>query len=134
MILYVQDYIQVGHRLTTLPGKCQQIHGHSMLVKIALEVDVPPGEDLAVNANGAVLDFSDVKKTFRGHINSVYDHHLLLGKNDPLVELNLPGMTLVDGDPTVENIAKWIFNFMSNDFPISYVEVQETATNGVIYP
>ena len=132
--VYVREYIQVGHRLIELPGKCQQIHGHSMLVTMTLSGETDHNGYL-VDSNGTVMDFSEVKKVFRNHLNDHYDHHLLLSMADPLVELNLPGVTVTGSDPCVENIANWIYDQMKYGagFSVKSIEVQETATNGVIY-
>lgn len=147
--LYVREYIQVAHRLTVLKGKCQQIHGHSMLVTVTLQGLVQDGISLDPNDPDPSnpLDFSEIKASFRHYLNERYDHHLLLNSKDPWAvsltgEANpanqryryLPGLIATDGDPTVENIARWIFQHMHDDlqYPVKKVEVQETATNGVI--
>ena len=148
--VYVKEYIQVAHRLTVLPGKCENIHGHSMLVIIKIGVEVG-NEGVAIDGeDGSMLDFGEIKHFVRKHLNDNYDHHLLLNENDslaqPLTHLKytrlenremycLPGLVTKPGDPTVENMAKWIFEEIRDiyDFPVIEVEVQETATNGVIY-
>lgn len=144
---YVQDYIQVGHRLIDLPGKCQQIHGHSMLVRLYI---VGVNKDgYIVDAEGTVLDFSDIKRVFRNYLTAEYDHHLLLNERDPWAQpiyrpaneayrqaytpSELPGLTKCVGDPTTENIAKWIAEHMNVFFPVSKVTIEETKSNGVTH-
>jgi len=146
----VKHNIEVAHRLSLLPGACQNIHGHSMIVELKIR-----GE---VNGNGilAGLDFGAVKKEFRHYLDTVYDHHLLLNAEDPWaaqlstdtsppsepdhrLELQqLPGLQTFDGDPTTENIAKWIGLWAFGTFgPLSSqnaprhfkVTVHETAVN-----
>lgn len=122
--------IEVAHRLTLLPGKCQQIHGHSMLVTLAAEGDVDEAGLIAG------LDFGAAKRAFREHLDITYDHRLLLNCKDELAELHLPGAQLVTGDPTVENIARWIGEWAVAQFPQLHahgVKVQETRTNSVIW-
>lgn len=139
--IMVRDYIQVAHRLTSLPGKCQRIHGHSMLVSLHLRCKTNDS-GLAVDTQGEVLDFSAVKVWFRNHLSAGYDHHLLLNTTDVLWALSvvdgqagLPGAVATKGDPTVENIAKWICeaaHFVLG--PCVYkVEVRETETNAATY-
>ncbi len=129
--IYVKHNIEVAHRLSKLPGKCQNIHGHSMMITLTLS-----GE---LNANGILegQDFSTIKQAFRAHLDSDFDHHLLLNEKDKWAqEINgdfLPGLTLCDADPTVENIAKWIYKAMQKEafgLLVVAVDVAETGTNG----
>lgn len=128
-----------------MPGKCQQIHGHSMQIELTLH-----GQP---NKNGIFegLDFGDVKKAFRNYIDTTWDHKLLLHQDDPwtgpllpeLFEVDsggqrttearyLPGLVQCVGDPTTENLAKWIGEWAVNEFKLSVdVYIQETGTNGV---
>lgn len=145
----VRHNIEVAHRLYGLPGKCQNIHGHSMWVTMKLY-----GNVITENGLLAGLDFADVKKTFRDHLDRRYDHHLLLNEEDPwagpLVHSfkfddnsvqpetgrvgNLPGVTTFPCDPTTENIARrigvWAIDmFISKAVPRVDIEVQETHVN-----
>src|SRR4051812_36525949 len=99
--LYVQEDIQVAHRLVNLPGKCQQIHGHTMTIYMTLKC-AQDDNGYAVDSEGGVLDFSGVKKTFRQFLADNFDHHLALSEEDPLRSLDLPGATYWPGDPCVE--------------------------------
>jgi 6-pyruvoyl-tetrahydropterin synthase len=119
-----------------MPGKCQNIHGHSMKVTVYITG--------TVDENGVLggLDFGIVKKEFRNYLKMAYDHKLLLNENDPwAAHLHagplgmgyLPGLQSVPGDPTTENIARWIFEYMAEDFNVTRVEIQETSTNGVVH-
>lgn len=127
--------IEVAHRLTTLPGKCERIHGHSMLVSLDI-FGAMVGNLLAG------LDFGEVKKTFRGYLDHQYDHHLLLGEADPWAErTELPGLVVTPGDPTVENLAEWIGEWARARFAIGSadavtalrVRIDETATNAATW-
>jgi 6-pyruvoyltetrahydropterin/6-carboxytetrahydropterin synthase len=133
---FFTDYIQVAHRLLNMPGKCQNIHGHSMKVTLYITG--------TVDENGVLggLDFGVVKKEFRNYLKLTYDHKLLLNENDPwaahlhagLLGMGyLPGLQTVPSDPTTENIAMWIFEYMAEDFNVTRVEIQETSTNGVVH-
>jgi 6-pyruvoyltetrahydropterin/6-carboxytetrahydropterin synthase len=146
--IYVRHNVEIAHRLMNLPGKCQNIHGHSLIV--TMRIDGP------LNENGILLDldFSAVKKGFRNYLDSRYDHHLLLNKDDPWaqqlrsvvgqVELTddahytrLPGLATTPGDPTTENIARWICDwavlcFEAEGVTAIHIDVQETGTNGAL--
>lgn len=139
--------MEVAHRLLNLPGKCQQIHGHSMQVMLTFI-----GE---TNENGLFegWDFADVKRKFRQYIDTTYDHHLLLNENDPwasnlamvdgahpndeiqtLATRQLPGLVTCPGDPTTENLAQWICDWAREYFATPCeVNIAETGTNGAGY-
>jgi 6-pyruvoyltetrahydropterin/6-carboxytetrahydropterin synthase len=140
--LKIRHNIEVAHRLSELPGKCENIHGHSMWVvaEICGEVD----------SHGLLLglEFGALKKEFRNHLDTRYDHHLLLNENDqwarPLTHepyadrgFRLPGLEVFDGDPTTENIARWIGEWCLEDLvPYAdrvHVEVWETQVNSATW-
>jgi len=137
--IQVNHNIEVAHRLLDLPGKCQQIHGHSMMIH--LELWGP------VNDDGILMgiDFGDLKKAYRAYLDSNYDHHLLLNAKDPYVDFVLNGTVVVDGDPTVENISKWVGEWAyewgenagpnGDHLPINRIKVtvRETGTNGATW-
>lgn len=129
--------MEVAHRLSLLPGKCENIHGHSMWVE--LEMWGP------LDGNGilAGLDFGKVKKAFRQYIDTNFDHHCLLNKDDVLVALlggleGPYGVAPCNDDPTTEFLAAWIGQWACKEFvnnstriPIKQVKVtvHETSVN-----
>lgn len=121
----VRHNIEVAHRLSLLPGKCENIHGHSMWVELEL-TGAPDDRGLS---NG--LDFGAVKRAFRGHLDRQYDHRLLLNAADSLCDLDLPGTYVCDGDPTTENIARWVLEWATGEFGTiaTRVDVHETHVN-----
>jgi 6-pyruvoyltetrahydropterin/6-carboxytetrahydropterin synthase len=136
--LKVRHNIEVAHRLVEMEGKCQQIHGHSMWVVAEFEG--------AVNKHGVLLgmDFAEVKKEFRLHLDSMYDHHLLLNEKDWFWEVThpthamIPGGLKMPGDPTTENIARWIGEwcheaYFKQGLHRIKIEVWETQTNSATW-
>lgn len=141
----VRHNIEVAHRLFTTPGKCENIHGHSMWVTLTLHGEV--GHTGMV----AGLDFGDIKKEFRTYLDTNYDHRILLNAADPFAgglfrsdsagrpsgsRGTLPGLNATEGDPTTENIARWVgermrstFNLMETGIQRVEVEVWETHVN-----
>ena len=120
-------------------------------MKVLLElfiVDFTRDKDgYATNDKSELLEFGDVKKEFRRHLDDNYDHKLLLNKDDPwsrrLVrpekeagqgfrQGHLPGLVKVEGDPSTENLAGWIAAWAAEAFSCDVtVTIQETETNSV---
>ena len=139
--------MEIAHRLLNDDGKCQNIHGHGMQVELTLLAAL--GVDgMAIDSKGNKLEFGRLKKEFRTYIDSTYDHRLVLNREDPFAgpifsvsdtnrissdtkQIFLPGLSLVDGDPTVENLAMWIAERFCNEFQVDVVcRIDETKTNG----
>lgn len=145
----VRHNAEVAHRLYNMPGKCQNIHGHSMQIELTIV-----GE-LVGHGVLAGLEFAQVKKSFRAYIDESIDHHLLLNKDDPWARqlrpmpieftdkvdqdvhfTRLPGLITTPDDPTTEHIAKWLcewaWDVWGHDPKVHAVtiEVSETGTNG----
>jgi 6-pyruvoyltetrahydropterin/6-carboxytetrahydropterin synthase len=134
----VKHNMEVSHRLSKLPGKCQNIHGHSMWVEMRLMGQV---DDRGLLEG---LDFGTVKGLFRGYLDETYDHHLLLNESDPLLtmlgtndyEAFYPGLVECGDDPTTEHLALWICHWASDVFTSVagiHVEVNETHVNQAAY-
>lgn len=151
----VRHNIEVAHRLYEMSGKCQAIHGHSMWAELTIHG--------LVNSNGVLdgLEFGSVKKAFRGFLDETFDHHLLLNEKDPWAGQlvtptqtkwvddaskqkssgysienmgTLPGLMVMPGDPTTENIAKWIAEWAKGQYGKAVdVLVHETAVNAAGY-
>jgi 6-pyruvoyltetrahydropterin/6-carboxytetrahydropterin synthase len=136
----VSHNVEAAHRLYLFPGKCEAIHGHSFNVDMTIY-----GE---VDKNGMVcgLDFGVVKGHFRSYLDTTYDHHLLLNQDDPFAKKiattdpdsganvweTLPGLVALNGDPTTENLARWIGQWAVDVFEYAQhinVDVHETAVN-----
>lgn len=128
-IIAVRHNIEVAHRLYETPGKCNNIHGHSMWVTLTLSGPV------SENGMVASIDFEGLKALFRQRLDGAYDHHLLLNRHDDLTRLDLPGVSLFMGDPTTEHIAEEIYDWAYHNFgELAYeVKVEETAVNSAIY-
>jgi 6-pyruvoyltetrahydropterin/6-carboxytetrahydropterin synthase len=103
--------MEVAHRLYEMEGKCQNIHGHSMRVRLTI---IGGLDEHGVLAG---LQFGSVKYMFRSWIDDHFDHHLLLNEKDYLTHAldfggrsfgQLPGLMVMPEDPTTENISKWI--------------------------
>ena len=115
-----------GHRLLDYDGVCKHPHGHNAVA----EISVRSGE---LDSRCMVCDFGDIKRTVKTWIDETIDHKMILRRDDalvkPLQELGEP-IFLVDANPTVEHIAKIIFDYArSQGLPVESVRVWETPTS-----
>lgn len=109
---------EAGHVLKEHDGKCSGPHGHSYVITIKLR-----GNELAVSGpkKGMLMDFGDISKIAKPMIKEYFDHKWI---ND----------TLKTDFPTVEYIAKWIYEYLKPFLPLLYsIAVQETNTSRVTY-
>src|ERR671936_52872 len=111
-----------GHRLLDYDGICKHPHGHNAVA----EIEVQTG---TLDTRNMVCDFSDIKRIVKGWIDRELDHKMILRADDPLVgplkELGEP-IFIVDRNPTVEHIAKIIFDYAaSQKLPVTVVRVWE---------
>ncbi len=98
-----------GHRLLDYEGVCQHPHGHNAIAEIEVRTRELDGRNM-------VCDFGDIKRIVKGWIDRELDHKMLLRHDDPLVKpLQLLGepVFLLDSNPTVERLARLIFEYTS---------------------
>jgi 6-pyruvoyltetrahydropterin/6-carboxytetrahydropterin synthase len=115
-----------GHRLLEYDGICKHPHGHNAIAEIEVRTGVLDNRNM-------VCDFSDIKRVVKGWIDTNIDHQMILRRDDPLVEplqrLGEP-IFLVDANPTVEHIAKIIYDAAAGQgFPVVRVTVWETPSS-----
>lgn len=134
-VVRVRHNFETAHRLMHLPGKCQNLHGHSWWADITVEAPAL--------AAGMVVEFGPYKQKLRAWIDENLDHGAMLGSDDPLVPI-LEGMksklyVFPQDWPTVENVAKLLSDVAEDilhelvrapDAKVSQVFVQETHVNG----
>jgi len=98
--------ISAAHRLTLdYESKCNRLHGHNWIITVWCK-----SEEL--DANGMVADFTEIRRSVKQKL----DHQVL---ND-----------IIPGNPTAENIARWICNMVPKCYK---VEVQESRGNTACY-
>lgn len=125
-----QIYFCYGHRLLDYDGVCKHPHGHNALAEIEVRTD-------SLDTRNMVCDFGDIKKIVKGWIDRELDHKMILRRDDPLVaplqSLGEP-LFLVDNNPTVEEIARLIFNYTRDQgFRVVQVKVWETPSSFASY-
>jgi len=119
-----------GHRLLDYDGICKHPHGHNAIVEVDVRTD-------SLDSRNMVVDFSDIKRIVKGWIDRELDHKMILRRDDPLVKplqaLGEP-IYIVDSNPTVEHIAKLIFDHAREaGIPVVTVRVWETPTSVAAY-
>ncbi|WP_020484959.1 6-pyruvoyl trahydropterin synthase family protein [Methylomonas sp. MK1] len=129
-IITKEVYFCYGHRLMNHPGKCRNLHGHSVKASISIKQH-------SLNDQGMVCDFSDVKDCVDGFINKVLDHNFLLHKDDPIIPAlvaNNEQFLAIDEHPTAEVLSKMIYNHVKQQgFNVDQVVLWETASANACY-
>ena len=117
----------VAHRLPYYSGKCKNLHGHTMKLRVVIS---GPVIDRGIY-QGMVMDFNQVKDMVRINIVNELDHHYL----NELDCCDFP----VD-NPTAENVVKWIYNTLQEiissygaDLSLVSVRLWETENSWVEY-
>lgn len=131
----IKHNFETAHRLYTVPGKCQNLHGHSWIVEATIEWT-------QLDSRGMVIEYGELKKLFRTWIDTRLDHGTMLNSEDPLIQVFRDhGMRhyTFDGNPTVENVAQEIAIVLMDEIlpqcengdkvQLTSVTVSETATN-----
>jgi 6-pyruvoyltetrahydropterin/6-carboxytetrahydropterin synthase len=119
-----------GHRLLDYDGVCRHPHGHNAVAEIEVRAET-------LDARNMVMDFTDMKRVIKDWIDRELDHRMILRRDDPLVAalqaLGEP-MYLLDSNPTVERIARLIFDVArERGLAVSGVTVWETPTSWAAY-
>jgi 6-pyruvoyltetrahydropterin/6-carboxytetrahydropterin synthase len=115
-----------GHRLLDYDGVCKHPHGHNAVAEVEIRTE-------QLDKRNMVTDFTDIKTIVKGWIDRELDHKMILRHDDPLVKLleslGEP-MYVLDSNPTVERIARLIFDVSrEHGLPVSRVTVWETPTS-----
>jgi 6-pyruvoyltetrahydropterin/6-carboxytetrahydropterin synthase len=114
MEIFREITFEAAHRLPNVPEghRCAGMHGHSYRVEVHVRGD-------ADAVTGWIMDFGDIDAAFRP-LREQLDHRCL---NE------VPGL----GNPTCENLSRWIWEGLADALPLAAVVVRETAGSGCIY-
>lgn len=112
--IFKEFTFESAHQLPCVPAghKCSRLHGHSF--KVELHVTGPVDPD-----HGWIMDFACIKAAF-APVHERLDHHFL---NE------IEGLE----NPTSENLARWIWQNLEAQLPLSKVVVRETCISGCVY-
>lgn len=107
------------------PGKCRNLHGHSVKASITIEQEL-------LNEEGMVCDFSEIRDCAEQYIDLFLDHNFLLHKDDPIIPMlvtNRERFLALDEHPTAEVLSKMIFQHLKQaGFNVANVALWETAS------
>lgn len=95
-------YFDASHHLPAYKGKCEQLHGHTYRLDVAVE-----GE---VGREGMVLDFSELERVVEEKVISPLDHQ----------DLNN-----IIKNPTAEHIAEWIWKKLDGTLKPDSIKLYE---------
>lgn len=116
--LIITDHFSSAHYLREYEGACENLHGHTWNVEIAIGSD-------KVNKIGLVVDFKELKDDLK-RIVERWDHICL---ND------LPEFK--DMNPSTENMARWLYKEFQRNLPqdvhMKYSRVWESNSASVKY-
>ncbi len=91
----VRQQFSSAHNLRGYQGKCEELHGHNWTVEVFARAEI-------LNEIGIALDFKDLKNGLKKLMDKL--DHKYLNDTPPFDRIN----------PTTENIAKYIFDEMSD--------------------
>ena len=127
-----------AHRLMNYDGPCQYVHGHTYRWELTIEGG-------ALNGQGMLFDFGEMKELLKMFVHNVYDHAAVFHQDDPIGlyllnaydihGLNNQRIVQVPWNPTAENLAldtrnriqEWLDLSPDGDY-ISTLRVWETDT------
>lgn len=122
----------MAHILDGHDGKCRNLHGHTYKLQVEVSGDLYQQGP----KKGMVIDFADLKDIVKTLILAPMDHAFIYDTNSErecriaalLNELDsktfgIPSRT------TAEEIARFIFNRLKSELPLSAVRLWETPTS-----
>lgn len=107
--LRVRDRFSAAHYLKEYKGKCENVHGHTFQVEVAVEV----GE---LDSVGIGVDFAEIKKA----LAAALPDHTLLNEVLPF-------------NPSAENLARHFYGKLKARFPVKAVTVWESEDASATY-
>ena len=120
-----------GHRLVDHGGKCENLHGHNYLAQVFVT-------GTETDSVGRLVDFSMIKKLFKGWIDEHWDHAMILWDQDQqaiealrMVQPNR--IHEIPFNPTAENMARYLIESVAPDLIAQLPEYQVSVSKVVIW-
>jgi len=115
----------MGHRVVGHEGACKNLHGHNYRIYFHCEAE-------RLDSVGRVIDFSCIKEKLCMWLENMWDHCMLIYKDDPWLDaLEKVDSTVmsVPFNPTAENIGEHLLHVVA---PIQLQSTGITCTQIVI--
>jgi 6-pyruvoyltetrahydropterin/6-carboxytetrahydropterin synthase len=107
--LKVRDRFSAAHFLKEYKGKCENIHGHTFHVEVAITVR-------ELDRTGLGFDFAEIKKV----LAAALPDHALLNEVFPF-------------NPSAEEIARHLYGELKKTYPVRSVTVWESEDAAAAY-
>ena len=134
----------MGHRVMNHRSICKGLHGHRYKAEISIKGELIDIE--GVSEEGMVIDFSDIKKIALSLVHAELDHSFMVWDQDQeMIDFFNSSKghkpVYVPFTPTVENVAKYIFDILApkitnnynNGIYLNSIKVWETPTSFAVY-
>ncbi len=102
--IMVSSSFSAAHQIKGGDGRCEQMHGHNYRVEVVVATK-------NLNPPGVVVDFIELREK----LNSILPDHRLLNE-------------VYNFNPTAENLARYFFDRLAQDYPVVRVRVWENDT------
>ncbi len=104
----IKKMFSAAHRLDNIGGSCEKLHGHNFLVEVSVASD-------SLDAEGLLIDFRHLKGRVAALLETL--DHKCLNEIPALRGLN----------PSAENVAKFIYDALSETFKGDRVSVSKVT-------
>lgn len=120
-----------GHRLMNHGGPCEFFHGHNYVADFYVT-----GRE--ADAVGRVIDFSLLKKSFKGWLDKHWDHGFLVHEDDQnainaLRQVIPMKLYTLPYNPTAESMAKYLLEVVSPELCQEFIGYDVQVTKVVVW-
>lgn len=117
-----------AHRIIEHKGSCKMLHGHRYTVELTFETEKLDEMDM-------VVDFSTIKREFKGWLDENWDHNTILNIKDKELGTKIAGVTgqqiyYMGTNPTVESMA---YHLLHDVCPIIFQGYQAKCVKIKLY-
>jgi len=120
-----------GHRLMNHGGPCEFFHGHNYSVEFFVQA-------AQTDSVGRIIDFSALKKAFKGWLDENWDHGFLLHQDDQngidaIKQVKPTKYFILPYNPTAENMAKYLLKVAGPDICKTFEGYDVTVSKVIVW-